>query len=489
MTTCAPPRRAPRSSQPLWAAVPRGRAGALPAARRAGRARRARPARRCCSPARPGGRAPRRCWPSCCPSVAGLDALADDGPRALADRRLGRPALLRGGRRAVLVQAPRGRRRRARRAAPRRGPSRCWRSAASLLAGNAVAARAGRAAGRRADRGRLHPRRHAGRAARRRCTATRRLDAAACDRVVDLGGRRREGDDARARAARRSSDGRPARCGRRSRAPAGIRPRSAASSWRPALAEPLLGALVAGAPAAAGGRPASDADTEVGPLASREDLEAVEAAGRRGGGGRRRAGCAAARSSCPGSTGAFYAPIVLRGVRADARLLREPPPGPVLAVLEAGRTRPRDRARRPSTRASARGRRCGPAIARHGERVARSLGAELAWVNEHGAVGAVGPGAARPPRRPAPARLTAAAQCAARAGCPTTRRSSARARPPRGCCTAARASACAALPANGRAPRLARVDAASSPRAAASAAEPVGLERRELRRATVAAAQ
>src|SRR5829696_9068527 len=38
------------------------------------------------------------------PAIAGLGDLADDGPGALADRRLGRPALLRGGRRAIGVQ-------------------------------------------------------------------------------------------------------------------------------------------------------------------------------------------------------------------------------------------------------------------------------------------------------------------------------------------------------------------------------------------------
>src|SRR4051812_30137052 len=42
------------------------------------------------------------------PSIAGLSELADEGPRALGDRRLGRPALLRGGSRAVGVQEPRG---------------------------------------------------------------------------------------------------------------------------------------------------------------------------------------------------------------------------------------------------------------------------------------------------------------------------------------------------------------------------------------------
>src|SRR5215211_1133347 len=42
------------------------------------------------------------------PAVAGLSDLADDGPGALADRRLGRPALLRAGRRARGLQQPRG---------------------------------------------------------------------------------------------------------------------------------------------------------------------------------------------------------------------------------------------------------------------------------------------------------------------------------------------------------------------------------------------
>src|SRR5947208_2745188 len=42
------------------------------------------------------------------PAVAGLSELAEDGPRALADRRLGRPAVLRGGRRALGIQGPRG---------------------------------------------------------------------------------------------------------------------------------------------------------------------------------------------------------------------------------------------------------------------------------------------------------------------------------------------------------------------------------------------
>src|SRR5688500_1072952 len=71
------------------------------------------------------------------PSVSALHALADDGPRALADQRLGRPSPLRAGRRAALVQAPAGIVGvRGRSASPWAEP--LLESAASLLAGNAV---------------------------------------------------------------------------------------------------------------------------------------------------------------------------------------------------------------------------------------------------------------------------------------------------------------------------------------------------------------
>src|SRR5215211_1340691 len=42
------------------------------------------------------------------PAVSGISDLADDGPSALKERRLGRPAILRAGRRARGVQQPRG---------------------------------------------------------------------------------------------------------------------------------------------------------------------------------------------------------------------------------------------------------------------------------------------------------------------------------------------------------------------------------------------
>ena len=81
----------------------------------------------------------------------------------------------------------------------------------------------------------------------------------------------------------------------------------------------------------------------------------------------------------PGVDGAFYAPAVLRGVKPGARILREPVPGPVLAVVEAA---DEDEAVALAKRA--------PAVSvwagdrARGERVARELEADVAWVNEHG---------------------------------------------------------------------------------------------------------
>jgi Aldehyde dehydrogenase family len=122
------------------------------------------------------------------------------------------------------------------------------------------------------------------------------------------------------------------------------------------------------------------ADTEVGPLDSHADLEVVErlVAEAEAGGAERLCG---GPLDLPGLDGAFCAPIVLRGVRPDARLLHELPPGPVLAVVEAGSD---------EEAIALAADHAGAAISvwthdrRHGERVARSLGAELSWVNEHG---------------------------------------------------------------------------------------------------------
>ena len=142
---------------------------------------------------------------------------------------------------------------------------------------------------------------------------------------------------------------------------------------------------------------------------------------------------------------------MLRRVPAGARILHEPVPGPVLAVVEApgeaaaialvqdgpGGDDPGDRrARGGVVSVWARDR-------AKGERVARTLEAELTWVNEHGAV-APGPGAAAAaPRRAAPGRVPARRWSAARAACPTTRPSFGPEPPPRASPTAANRTGCA----------------------------------------------
>jgi hypothetical protein len=78
---------------------------------------------------------------------------------------------------------------------------------------------------------------------------------------------------------------------------------------------------------------------------------------------------------------------VLRGVRPGAAVLREPPPGPVLALVEASDEAAAialadDRPGAVSVWAGDRAR---------GERIARRLRAELTWINEHGHAAAVAP--------------------------------------------------------------------------------------------------
>jgi acyl-CoA reductase-like NAD-dependent aldehyde dehydrogenase len=361
--------------QPLWASVPAGaRANYL---RRAAQAVLDELDRLALLIARETGR-PRSeaLLAELLPSVSALHSLADDGPRVLADRRLGRPSALRAGRRAVLVQAPAGLVGICgRNASPWAEP--LLESAAAVLAGNAallvpsaplVGERIAAAFIRAGVPGELIAVLHGA-----------ELDGVGLARIVDLG------DDDDAKATMLVLDGAPleaAVSGALWAAFAGAGRHPAAVGRlvvAPGPAEPLLGRLVAGARRLRVGDP-EQSDTEVGPLASRADLEAVErlVAEAEAGGAERLCG---GPLELPGLDGAFCAPIVLRGVSEDARLLREMPPGPVLAVLEAG------------SEAEAIALASEHAVAavsvwtddrRHGERVARSLGAELAWVNEHG---------------------------------------------------------------------------------------------------------
>ena len=421
------------AAQPLWALVAAARPGALPAPGGDGGARRARRRSPTCSPPRPGSRAARRCSPSCCRRSAACTGSPPTGPDALADRRLGPVPALRAGRRSTLVQAPLGvvGDPRARRRGVGRPAARGRRRAARRQRG---AARARRAARRGRHARRVRPRRAARGAARRSSSAdelagaahvvdarpARRrkgtmlvLDGAPLDRAVTgalwaafAGGGRRHAGVGRviavrpqAARARRRDRGRRAAAARRRPAPAGHRGRPARERGRP---RPRRGAR------------------------------------RRGGGGRRDRGCAAGRVDVAGVPGAFYAPGRAARGAAGRRAAARARPRPGARARRGGRRGRGDRARRRATSGTLS---VWTGDRAHGERVARALGAEIAWINEHGVAvaGRAGPaGAATSPR--ASSRRSRRA-CARPAGCPTTRRCCAPRPRPRGCCTAASRSA------------------------------------------------
>ena len=305
------------------------------------------------------------------PSVGGLHDLADDGPKALRDQRLGRIAPLRAGRRSVLQSAPVGV------VGVRGGRASPWaepvlETGAALLAGNAVVLST--------------PLNERIRAAFERGGVPAELIALAepeedlsarCDRVIDTRPPQLKGtmlvlEGAPLERAVTGALWAAFAGGGRHRAAVG---RLVAV---PGIAEPLLQALVAGAVRLHPGDPRRR-DTEIGPLRAPETrarVEALVAEAVEEGAGLLCGG----PLDVPGVAGAFYAPAVLRGVRPGARILREPVPGPVLAVVEAATRGRGDRARQaapPRCSVWARDR-------ARGERVARELEAEVAWVNEHG---------------------------------------------------------------------------------------------------------
>ena len=316
------------SPQPLWSLVPAsGRARYLRrAARRSSTSSTRSPTR---SPTRSGSRAPRACSPSCCRPSAGCTASPTTARESLRDRRLGRIPALRGGaalgarlRRPLGVVGVRGGR-----ASPWAEP--VLETGAALLAGNAVVLSTPLGGRVRAafERGGVppelialaEPEEDLTQPAATTVIDTRPprlkgtmlvLDGAPLERTRHrraVGGvRRRRPPPRRGRAARGRAVGRRAAAERASSpAPSGCTPatRAAATPRSARCARP---------------RPAS---------ASRSSSATRSPTARRC--------CAAARSTFPASTGAFYAPAVLRGVKPGARLLHEPVPGPVLAVVEA----------------------------------------------------------------------------------------------------------------------------------------------------------
>ncbi len=294
------------------------------------------------------------------PAVRGLRALAGDGPAALADRRLTPRSALLLGRRGLLLQAPAG-------IVGLRGPSASpWHgpaveAAAALLAGNGVLLAAG--APLAAQRLRsvflragvpgelLVP-----------LPSTDALEDV-CDRVADLSRPTRMGTLLVLRGAPRAAV-----------VEAAVWAAFAGSGRHPAAA----GRLVVTGSAAPGlieaithataqlrvGDP-RDPATDVGPLASFAALEQVEASA----GGRRLA--------LPGLDGPFYAPAVV----ASEAVFEAPPPGPVLAVVEA------DDQDAAIALAASGGREGVVSVwtgnREQGERIARGLPAAAVWVGRH----------------------------------------------------------------------------------------------------------
>lgn len=317
------------------------------------------------------------------PSVGGLHGLAEDGPGALADKRMGRIPALRAGRRSTLLQAPVGV------VGVRGGTASPWAEAtlevgAALLAGDGVV---------------YAPSAH--HSARRLLSALERAgvpeglvqivhgpEASAaldehCEHVS-------EGISPTVKGTMLVLDGAPA--GRT--VPGALWAAFAGAGRHEAAvgrvivtsgeADALARGLEAGARRLRVGDP-RQAGTEVGPLRSGEDLACLEEllADARDRGAEVLCGGAV---KVDGLQGTFFAPAVLRRVPRDARVLHEPVPGPVLSLVEA------------SSEADA------IAIAEgalsvsvwagdraHAERVARTLGAPLSWVNEHGVASPAAP--------------------------------------------------------------------------------------------------
>lgn len=310
------------------------------------------------------------------PSVGGLHSLAAEGPQALGDSRMGRMPVLRAGRRSVLFHAPRGV------VGIRGGAGSPWaepmlEAAAALLAGNGVLlapsdpevgarlasvfARAGIPDGllQIVDPG--HDL------------------AAACAAVTDLEPPMRKTTMVVLEGAPLAQTVSGALWAAFARSGRGVTAVGRVIAV-PSVAETLLRRLEAGARRLRVGDP-GDPQTEVGPLASPDDLERVKALVED-------AVAGGATLVCGGHVeGLLYAPAVLRGVAPDAALLREPVPGPVLAVLEAGSEADALRLAEGETRAVSvwAGERA------HAERVARTLQAQTAWVNEHGSAGSAAP--------------------------------------------------------------------------------------------------
>ena len=322
------------------------------------------------------------------PAVAGLSDLADDGPAALADRRLGRPALLRAGRRAVGVQEPRG--------------------VVGVLGVGRLAVDGARAGGGRLAAGRQRRRARPRRAAGRRAAAAALLRAGIPGELLAVvhgdaaraalpararGSSRSAAGDAKARCwcsrARRSSRSPRPRCGPRSRgrAPPGRRraPRLRAVGRRAAAR------AAARARAAAGGRRPRRASRRRSARCARPKTSRRSRRSSRRRSPAARSWSAAARSASRDCAARSTRPPCCGACPPARGSCASRAPGPVLAVVEApGEAAAIELVQDRPTTGDRRAR--GGVVSvwardrAKGERVARTLEAELTWVNEHGAV-------------------------------------------------------------------------------------------------------
>ena len=319
------------------------------------------------------------------PAVSGLHELADAAPDVLGDRRLGARGVLRAGRRSARVQRPLGV------GGILGGAASPWvepllETAAALLAGNGVIlVPEARLAGDRLAAAFVRA------GVPEELIAVRHGDVAAdalgaaCAAVTDFSPPAAKGTMlvlAGAPLAQAVDGALWAGFSGAGRHPSAV----GRVVVVPALAATLATGLEAGARRLRVGDP-TERGTEVGPLASPAEAEAVEAlvAAAEAEGAERLCG---GPVSVPGLSGTFYAPVVLRGVRPGARLMREPAPGPVLAIVEAP-----DEAAAIALADDT----DGGAVSiwagdrDRGERIARRLRAELTWVNQHGHAAAAAP--------------------------------------------------------------------------------------------------